>query len=121
VYTRKFRYLMDKLQKNNSFVERREKPRMKCAYHAMVRGLSKIGKKFEENATVINLSASGAYLLLNRFIDLGQDLSVKIAFPTGSLELGSSNLSTKGIVVRKETLSEGVIGIAIQLQRYRFV
>ena len=112
---------MNKNQKNRCFVERRGKPRMKCSYRAMVRGLSQAGKKFEESATVLNLSASGAYIMLNRLIQIGQDLSVKIAFPTGSLELGSANLNTKGVVVRKETLSEGVLGVAIILQGYRFI
>jgi hypothetical protein len=112
---------MDKHQNNGSFIERRRKPRMKCAYPAVVRGLSLMGKKFEETATVINLSASGAYILLNRLIKNGQDLSVKIAFPTGSLEYGSANLNTNGVVVRTETLSEGVLGVAILLQKYRFV
>jgi hypothetical protein len=112
---------MNKNQENRCFVERRGKPRMKCAYPALVRGLSQLGKKFEDTATVLNLSACGAYILLNRLIQNGQDLSVKIAFPTGSLELGCANLNTKGVVVRTETLSEGVLGVAITLQGYRFV
>jgi len=94
---------------------------MKCAYHAMVRGASFDGKKFEENGTVLNLSASGAYVLLNHIIKNGQDLSVKIAFPTGSLEWGSSKLATTGVVVRTEGLSEEVLGIAIMFQDYRFL
>ena len=94
---------------------------MKCAYPAMVRGLSPDGKKYEENATVLNLSASGVYFLFNRSIQTGQDLSVKIAFPTGSLEWGSSKLNTSGVVVRTEKVSEGVLGVAILLQRYRFI
>jgi hypothetical protein len=112
---------MNKTQNNGSFVERRGKPRMKCAYPAMVRGLSQVGKKIEENATVLNLSASGVYVICNCFMHNGQDLSVKIAFPTGSLEWGSSKLNTTGVVVRTETLSEGVLGVAISLQRYRFI
>jgi hypothetical protein len=112
---------MNNNQKNGSFVERRGKPRMKCAYPALVRGLSQLGKKFEDTATVLNLSASGAYFLLNRSIRQGQELLVKIAVPTGSLEWGNSKLNTNGVVVRTEALSEGVLGVAILLQRYRFV
>jgi hypothetical protein len=106
---------------NNMLPERRGKPRMQCAYHALVNGHSHNGTKFEENGTVLNLSASGAYLLLNHSIEDGQDLSVRIAFPTGSLEWGSSKLATNGIVVRTENLSEGVIGIAVMFQHYRFL
>jgi hypothetical protein len=112
---------MDHYDSHSSIPERRGKPRMECAYPATVRGYSLDEKKFEENATVINLSASGIYVLLNRFINKGQDLSVKIAFPTGSLEWGSSKMATKGVVVRTEALSEGVLGIAIKFQRRRFL
>jgi len=112
---------MDHYDRNSSVPERRGKPRMECAYPAIVRGYSLDGMKFEENATVLNLSASGVYVLLNRFIKKGQDLSVKIAFPTSSLELGSSKLATKGVVVRTEALSEGVLGIGIKFQRRRFL
>ena len=111
---------MDQYQNNNSVPDKRGKPRMKCAYPAMVRGLSLDGKRFEENATVLNLSASGVYVLLNRFIQTGQDLSVKIAFPTGSLEWGSSKLTSNGVVVRTEVLSDGVLGVAVIFQGYRF-
>ncbi len=112
---------MDQKRRNNSMPERREKPRMTCAYPALVRGLSLMGEKFEETATVLNLSASGVYVLFNRFIEKGQDLSVKIAFPTGSLEWGSSKLATSGVVVRTEALSDGVLGIGIMFQHYRFL
>jgi hypothetical protein len=112
---------MDKLQNSSSFVERRGKPRMKCAYPAMVRGLSLEGRKLEENATVLNMSASGVYVLLNRLIEIGQDLSLKIAFPTGSLEWESSKLTSSGVVVRTEGLSEGILGVAIKFEHYRFI
>ncbi len=108
-------------QSNSSVPEKRSKPRMKCAYPAMVRGSLLDGKKLEENGTVLNLSASGAYILLNHIIKKGQDLSVKIAFPTGSLEWGSSKLATNGVVVRTEDLSEEVLGIGIMFQNYRFL
>jgi len=106
---------------NNFFVERRGKLRMKCAYPAMVHDFSTVGKKFEENATVLNLSASGIYVLLNYIIQKGQELSVKIAFPTGSLEWGSSKLSMNGVVVRTEALSEGLSGVAINFKHNRFI
>ena len=112
---------MDLSTYNSSFVEKRAKPRMKCAYAALVKGSSFDGKNFEENGTVLNLSASGAYVLLNRIIKRGQDLSIKIVLPTGSLELGSSKIATKGTVVRTEGVSEGVLGVALNFQHYRFM
>jgi hypothetical protein len=105
----------------SSVTERRGKPRMICAYPAMVLGYSQDRKKFEENATVLNLSASGVYVLLDRFIEIGQALSLKISFPTGSLEWGSSKLTSNGVVVRSEMVSEGILGVAIKFEHYRFV
>ena len=110
---------MDQIAKNVAVIERRGKPRIKCAYPAMVRGCSTEGKKFEEHATVLNMSASGVYLLVNRFIQKGQELSVKIAFPSGSLKWGSSKLVTTGVVVRTDFL-EGTMGVAIKFLHYRF-
>ena len=112
---------MNEIVPMTEIAERRSKPRIKCAYPAMVRGSTLAGKKFEEHATVLNLSAGGVYLLINLFIQEGQDLSVKIAFPTGSLEWGTSKLNTDGVVVRTEALSEGSLGVAIKFQHYRFL
>ena len=112
---------MDQNANNIAITERRGKPRMKCAYPAIVRGCSNDRKKFEENATVLNLSTSGIYMLVNRFIQEGQGLSVKIAFPTGSLKWGTAKLFTAGVVVRTDFLSEGLMGAAIKFQHYRFL
>lgn len=112
---------MEQNSKNTAILERRSKPRIKCAYQAIVRGCIINGKKFEENATVLNLSAGGAYVLINLFIQMGRDLSIKIAFPTGSLKWGTSKLATVGVVVRIDAISEGVLGIAIKFQHYRFL
>ena len=107
--------------KKSAVIEKRSKPRIQCLYPANVRGCNIGGKKIEESATVLNLSAGGAYLVLRRTIENGQDLSVKIAFPTGSLDLGTSKLATTAVVVRTEIFSEGVLGIAIKFHRYRFL
>jgi len=112
---------MDQNANNSAIIEKRRKPRIKCSYSAIVRGCTMGGKKIEESATVLNLSADGAYLVLPRTIKNGQDLAVKIAFPTGSLDLGTSKLAATAVVVRTELFSEGVLGIAIKFQHYRFL
>jgi hypothetical protein len=94
---------------------------MKCVYHATVQSHSENGEKIEENATVLNLSASGVYLMLTYLIQNGQTLSVKIAVPTGSLEWGSSKLTTAGEVVRTEMLTDEVLGVGIAFHHYRFI
>jgi len=105
---------------DNVVTERRGKPRIKYAYPAMVRGCSTNGKKFEENSTVLNLSASGVYLLVNRLIQKSQELSVKIAIPTGSLKWGTYQLATTGVVVRAD-FPERTMGVAIKFEQHRFI
>lgn len=106
---------------NQRPAERRSKPRMVCNYPAYVRGKNEEGKNFEEPARVINMSSGGVYLLLNRAIPSGEELSIRIAMPTGSLDLGSSKLATNGTVVRGEAKTKGIFGIAVKFNSYRFV
>ncbi len=103
------------------FIERRGKPRIICDYAAMVSGFDAQGKKYAEPGRVINLSASGLYVVLNLAIKNGEELSLRVAVPTGVLELGTSKLAIKGIVVRSEPQTDGVFGVAIKLSHYRFL
>ncbi len=105
---------------NEVFIEKREKSRITCNFAAIVKGRDERGREFEENARVINLSASGIYMLLNRSLEDGQQLNVRIALPTGSLKMGTSRLVTEGLVIRGESLSMGVMGIAVKFNHYRF-
>jgi hypothetical protein len=111
---------MDQEYENDSVIERRSKPRINCNYPAIIRGTDKYGKKFDENARVINLSGSGIYALLNRYIPNGSVLSVNIALPTGNLEWGTSKIATTGIVLRGKIHPNGFFGIAIKIQQCRF-
>jgi hypothetical protein len=112
---------MNQTPEHETFSERRSKSRIPCNYAAIVEGRDENGKKFEENARVISLSTSGIYMLLNRSIYTGEELSVRIALPTGSLKLGTSKLATTGIVIRGEPQSTGVFGIAVKFNHYRFL
>ncbi|PKN84469.1 MAG: hypothetical protein CVU46_14070 [Chloroflexi bacterium HGW-Chloroflexi-8] len=111
---------MNQIQGTNAFSEKRAKSRITCNFAAIVVGQDEKGREFEENARVVNMSASGIYMLLNRSIGAGEKLSVRIALPTGSLKLGSSKLLTDGNVVRVEPYTTGVMGIAVKFNHYRF-
>ena len=100
--------------------ERRIKPRITCNFAAIVRGRDQNGREFEENARVVNLSASGACLRLKRFINSGEALSVRIALPTGSLKSGTSKLDTDGIVMRGESLQTGLYQVAFKFNHHHF-
>jgi hypothetical protein len=112
------------MEQNSSkapYSERRAKHRIKCDYPAMVKGRDASGKNFVEQGKVVNLSSTGILLLIHRSIENETEINVKIAFPTGSLEWGSSNLATSGIVVRSELHSEGIVGVAVRFHGYRFL
>ena len=111
---------MNQTQGNDAISEKRAKSRITCNFAAVVRGRDEKGREFEENARVVNMSASGIYMLLNRSIGAGEQLSVRIALPTGSLKLGSSKLLTDGHVVRAEPHATGAMGIALKFNNYRF-
>jgi PilZ domain len=100
--------------------ERRSKPRVNCDYPAIIRGHDPDGKKFEENARVINLSAGGVYALLNRYVQNNSEVSVNIALPTGNLQWGTSRIATTGVVVRGKIHQDSIFGIGIKILRSRF-
>jgi len=112
---------MDKTISNSLFPEKRTKPRINCDYPATVWGLDEHGQKFIDEARVTNLSSSGALAVSKRSIPNGAEVYVKIAISSGSLEWGTSNLATRGNVVRNEPQSDGAIGIAIKFQKYKFL
>jgi hypothetical protein len=103
------------------FPDRRTKPRINCNYPAVIKGSDHSNNSYEEKARAVNLSASGVYLLSFKPIMVDSELSVVVAFPTGSLNLESSRLSTSGTVVRSEIQPDGAYGIAVKFQRYRFI
>jgi hypothetical protein len=101
--------------------ERRLKPRFKCDYPAQIRGRDVNGNIFQEDGRALNLSRNGVYLILNRKIPNGMELSIKIGLPTRLLKLGMPKLVVRGPVVRGEFRSETIYGIAVKFQEYRFL
>jgi hypothetical protein len=111
---------MDRNPEIISLTERRSKPRINCDYPALIKGHEKDGRNYEEHGQVINLSASGVYVLLKRYIQNGSRVSVNIVMPTGNLEWGTSRISMSGIVVRGKTYPDCLFGVAIRILHYHF-
>jgi len=101
-------------------IERRAKPRVVCNYPAVVRGRTPEGVLFEEPAMIVNLSATGLYLRLNRRLSPGNRLFVCFRFGNASAE-GSQALGARAVVVRRETGANGASGLGLRLERYRFL
>ncbi|HBG74618.1 MAG: hypothetical protein A2X25_11340 [Chloroflexi bacterium GWB2_49_20] len=112
---------MEQTGRKSLFPEKRTKPRMKCDYPVTMQWQNAQGQKFVETARVIDLSSSGALVATQCSIANEAEIHVKIALSSESPEWDSSQLATRGTVVRNEHLSDGAIGIAIKFQKYRFL
>ncbi len=103
-------------------VERRSKPRIQCTYPALVRGLDPDGHKFEEQATLHNLSAGGLYLRAKHDLRRGSKLFIVARLSNAPpAEAMAPAIAAQGIVVRDEPQSDGSHGLAIQFRHYRFL
>lgn len=103
-------------------IERRNKPRIQVAFPALVRGNDADSGKFQEDALVDNVSASGVYLRLNRFLAPGSSLFVVLEFSQHpSPERVVPRLAAHGTVVRSEVRHDGTCGLAIRFLRHRFL
>jgi hypothetical protein len=101
--------------------DRRVKPRIDCDYPAIVVGLDVDGTKFNDQAKLANLSASGLFMLTHRYVENGSKLSVTILLSNSSIDIDAPKLATNGIVVRTEPKLDGTCGIAIKFSQYRFL
>lgn len=102
------------------FSERRTKTRITCTFTAVVRGHDADGKEFEDRARVLNLSAGGVYMLLNRPVYAGGRVSMQIALPFGTEEPDRPGLMTEGTILREEAYLPGFTGVAVKFDRHRF-
>ncbi len=110
---------MDQAWKQDVVMDRRSKPRMRCDFPVIIKGLDPSGKKFEESGRLRNLSANGLYMVTNRSVKLGDELSVNITLLNHSPE-NCQHLATVGVVLRTETVAEGTFGVAMSILHYRF-
>ncbi len=101
-------------------LDRRIKPRIICDYPAIVTGIDMDGKKYNEKAKLVNLSASGLFMWVDRLIDSGTNISVTVLLTSALIDDETPKLATNGTVVRIEPQSNGTCGIAVKFYHYRF-
>ena len=106
---------------NYTYPERRIKQRIICDNPALLQDRLTRGNIYSVNGRVLNLSSGGMFLVTNQQIQNDTEVIVKVAFPTGSLKWGTSNLNMVGRVVRGEIQSDGKMGLAIKFQGYKFL
>jgi hypothetical protein len=101
--------------------DRRIKPRILCDYPAIIEGYEDDGNKYNIDAKLANLSASGLFMRANRIIENGSKLSVTILLTSALIDIDTPKLATNGIVVRTEQQIDGTCGIAVKFNNYRFL
>ncbi len=102
-------------------LDRRVKPRIDCDYQAVIEGLDSEGYKYCDHGKLVNMSAGGLFMFINREIDNGSKLSVTVLLSKSGVDPDAPKLATNGIVVRTEPQLNGMCGIAIKFQNYRFL
>jgi hypothetical protein len=102
-------------------LNRRIKPRVICDYPVIIEGRDRDGNKYNENAKLANLSASGLYMRANRYIEKDSTLDVTILLTNAIIDSDTPKIATNGIVVRAEPQIDGTYGIAIKFNNYRFL
>jgi hypothetical protein len=112
---------MNTLSEISNVTERRQKPRFMCNYSALIQGFDVNGEFFQVEGRATNLSRNGVFITVNREIPFGTELSIRLAFDTKALDLGTSSLAVHGTVVRSAFQSETTYGIAVIFQDYRFI
>ena len=101
-------------------LDRRVKPRIECDYLAFVEGSNGGSNKYHDQAKLVNLSASGLFMLVNREAVNGSKVSVTIHLANSSSTPDAPKLVMNGIVVRTEPRTDGMCGMAVKFQNYRF-
>ncbi len=102
-------------------LERRRKPRIQCQYLATVQGRDGKGKKYDAVARLANLSSTGLYMWVNHPVEVGEKLFVTVRINTGLLKDTTPRIATDGFVTRIEPQQDGIIGVAIVFEKYRFL
>jgi PilZ domain len=101
--------------------DRRIKPRIDCDYPAIIEGHDEEGGKYSNHATLVNLSASGLFMVAKRNIENGSKISVTVLLSSVFDVEEAPKLVTNGLVVRTEPKSNGKCGIAVKFNHYHFL
>ena len=102
--------------------DRRAKPRLDCDFPALLRQRLVDGGTTERLVTISNISASGMYLRTQHHVPRGQILFILTRLSNQSSRKSEApNLAATAKVVRVEPKPDGSYGVAIRLQRYRFI
>lgn len=103
--------------------EQRMNPRIYGLYPAIVRSTEAAsGQRYTTGAILINLSASGAYLLLGREVEKEAKIFVVVRLAGPLSGWGPApRLALAGRVLRTERIRRTLWGVGMRIQRHRFL
>lgn len=99
--------------------ERRRKPRLKEPFPARVWGVDSGDLPFNVNCVLDNISSTGLYLRVPRLLDTGSEVRLTVHLLNGSTTGATAAL--QGRVLRSELRADGNHGLAIAIERHRFL
>ena len=102
--------------------DRRAKERIYVPFPATVHWLNDEGQVTTVETVLDNLSSDGLYMRMLEYIAKGTRLSIEIALTEPYFEnRKASHLQVEGIALRTERKPGGVLGVAVALDRVRFL
>ena len=101
--------------------DRRGKPRINCRFPVVIRAHDADGKKYQVLGKLSDLSASGMHFWVNHEMQIGEKVFVMIQLSKSGDEEEKNRLVISGHVLRTEPQPDGVIGVAIECERYQFL
>ena len=102
--------------------ERRRSTRLYEPFPTQVRGASSTGKFFTLETVIDNISSGGLYLKVPFEMDPGKEVSTVVCFRALGAEVDKApRLWIKAKVVRSEPQPDGRYGVALAVQKYRFL
>jgi hypothetical protein len=99
--------------------ERRQKARIKEPFPARIWGVDSGDLPFNVDGVVDNISSTGLYLKSPRGVDNGSDVRLIVHLLSGPTS--GVTASIQGRIVRCEPRSGGEHGLAIQINKHRFL
>ena len=103
--------------------ERRRTGRIQTPVPVRIRKVG-AGHGADVTSVIDNLSAGGFYLRLRQRVEPGERLSAFIRFATDRGETAGpsvARIAVRGYVLRVEDLGAGAYGVAVRINRYKFL
>jgi hypothetical protein len=99
--------------------ERRRKPRLKEPFPARVWGVDSGDLPFNVDCVIKNISSTGLYLSAPTLVDAGSEVRLVVHLLNGPSTGATASL--QGRILRSETQADGKHGLAIAIEKHRFL